>query len=106
MNNDERQEGKTYTIVDEWCSGFLQGIALAGDAWQPLVDEKPGILRPFQLFATPEGWAELDAAADEARCMRSGLVRSKRRSTPYMLTGYLVEKLLRTPWIRPVPCKP
>ena len=37
-------EGKTYSIVDEWCSGFLQGIALAGDAWQPLLDEKPGIL--------------------------------------------------------------
>ena len=59
-------EGKTYTIVDEWCGGFLQGVALAGDAWQPLLDEKPGILRPFQLFATPEGWAELDTAADEA----------------------------------------
>jgi uncharacterized protein len=36
-------EGKTYTIVDEWCSGFLQGIALAGDAWQPLQDEQPDI---------------------------------------------------------------
>ena len=59
-------KGKTYTIVDEWCSGFLQGIAVASDAWQPLLDEKPDILRPFQLFATPEGWAELDAAADEA----------------------------------------
>jgi len=59
-------EGKTYTIVDEWCSGFLQGIALAGDAWQPLLDQKPDTLRPFRLFATPEGWAELNAAADEA----------------------------------------
>jgi uncharacterized protein YecA (UPF0149 family) len=59
-------EGTTYTIVDEWCSGLLQGMALAGDAWQPLLNEKPGILRPFQLFATPEGWAELDAAEDEA----------------------------------------
>lgn len=58
-------EGKTYTIVDEWCSGFLQGIAIAGDAWQRLVVEKPSILWPFQLFATPEGWAELDAATDE-----------------------------------------
>ncbi len=48
-------KGKTYTIVDEWCSGFLQGIALARDVWQPLLDEKPSILRPFQLFATPEG---------------------------------------------------
>ena len=59
-------EGKTYTIVDEWCSGFLQGIDLAGDAWMPLLDEKSYILRTFELFATPEGWAELDAAADEA----------------------------------------
>ena len=58
-------EGKTYTIVDEWCSGFLQRIDLAGDAWQPMWDEQPGILRPFELFATPEGWAELDAAQDE-----------------------------------------
>ena len=58
-------EGKTYAIVDEWSSGFLQGIALAGDAWKPLLDEKPDILRPLQLFATPEGWAELDAAVDE-----------------------------------------
>ena len=58
-------EGKAYTVVDEWCSGFLQGVALAGDAWQPMLDEKPGILRPFELFATPEGWAELDAAVDE-----------------------------------------
>jgi hypothetical protein len=48
-------EGEVYTIVDEWCSGFLEGIALAGEAWRPLLDEKPGILRPFQFFATPEG---------------------------------------------------
>jgi uncharacterized protein len=58
-------EGKAYTIVDEWCSGFLQGIALEGDAWKPLLDEQPGILRPFELFATPEGWADLDAAVDQ-----------------------------------------
>ena len=64
--NIHEVEGKSYTIVDEWCSGFLQGIALAGDAWQPLLDEKPRVLRPFQLFATPEGWAELDTATDEA----------------------------------------
>ncbi len=28
-------DGKTYTIVDEWCSGFLQGIRLTQEAWQP-----------------------------------------------------------------------
>lgn len=43
---------------------MVQGIAIVGDAWQLLLYEKPGILRPFQLFATPDSWAELDAAVD------------------------------------------
>lgn len=59
-------ESTTHTIVDEWCIGFQQGIALSGDARQPLLDEQPDILPPFKLFATPECWAELDAAANEA----------------------------------------
>ena len=79
-------EGKTYTIVDEWCSGFLQGIALAGDAWQPLLDGKPGILRPFELFATPEGWAELDAAEDEAAMHREW--SSKIEPTVHAIHAY------------------
>lgn len=58
-------KGNTYTIVDEWCDGFLQGIRLARDAWQPLLDSDPEMLKPLRLFATPEGWAELDAAENE-----------------------------------------
>jgi len=58
-------EGKTHTIVDEWCDGFLQGVRLAQEAWQPMLNSDPDMLKPFELFATPEGWAELDAAADE-----------------------------------------
>jgi uncharacterized protein len=59
-------DGKTYTIVDEWCNGFLQGIRLTQEAWRPLLEEQPDFLRPFQLFATEEGWAELASAPDEA----------------------------------------
>ena len=79
-------EGKTYTIVDEWCGGFLQGVALSGEAWQPLLDEKPGILRSFQLFATPEGWAELDTAADEAAMHREW--SSKIEPTVHAIHAY------------------
>jgi yecA family protein len=32
-------EGKTCPIVDEWCSGFLHELALADNAWQPLLDD-------------------------------------------------------------------
>lgn len=57
--------GKTYTIVDEWCDGFLRGIELARAAWQPMFEESPEMLRPLTLFGTPEGWAELEASEDE-----------------------------------------
>ena len=27
-------EGKTYTIVDEWCEGYMRAVALAADRWE------------------------------------------------------------------------
>ncbi len=85
-------EGKSYTIVDEWCSGFLQGIRLTQEAWQPLLDEQP-VLRPFQLFATPEGWGELAAAPDEpAMDAEWSSMIAPTVHAPFTLTGYRIAK--------------
>ena len=27
-------DGKTYTIVDEWCEGYMRGVALAAEQWE------------------------------------------------------------------------
>lgn len=57
-------KGKTYTIVDEWCDGFLRGVKIAGKSWQPLAKKLPDRLRPIKLFATRKGWQELEEAKD------------------------------------------
>ncbi len=62
---ERKVKGKTYTIVDEWCDGFLKGIKITGKAWQPLIKKRPDLLRPIKLFATREGWKKLEEAEDE-----------------------------------------
>jgi uncharacterized protein len=53
-------DGKTNTIVDEWCNGFLRGINLLG----PLaaMDAKVIVeqLQPMRLFTTEAGWEQLN----------------------------------------------
>ncbi len=57
MEQDTGQQ--TYTIVDDWCAGFLRGT----DIWGP-ISPADGIileaaLQPIQLFATERGYGEL-----------------------------------------------
>jgi len=52
--------GKTYTIVDEWCNGFLRGINL----WDTLTATDSAVteecLQPIKLFATEAGFTRLE----------------------------------------------
>jgi len=58
--------GRTYTIVDEWCHGFLRGVSL----WGGLNKEDTLVLEqsliPIRLFATKRGFEELDSMSDDA----------------------------------------
>ena len=96
-------EGKTYTIVDEWCSGFLQGIAVASYAWQPLLLRSPIYCGPSNSSLRLKAGQNWMRRRTRPRCMQRGPARLNRRSTPYMLIGYLIEKLLEQPWLHPVP---
>jgi len=53
-------ETKKYTIVDEWCNGFLRGINM----WPPLDAKDSDFLsesiESIRLFATEKGWGKLD----------------------------------------------
>ncbi len=56
---------KTYTIVDEWCEGFLRGINL----WQPISSSDAIVLEkalePIRLFATEHGFEKLEKMTEE-----------------------------------------
>lgn len=59
-------DGVTLEVPDEWCQGFLVGVALDAEAWRPLTEAHPELFRALRLHGTPEGWAELDAMEDLA----------------------------------------
>jgi uncharacterized protein len=58
-------KGKTYTIVDEWCNGFLRGINL----WDTLTPADAAVteecIQPAKLFATEDGFRRLETLSDE-----------------------------------------
>jgi len=34
-------KGRTVSIVDEWCCGYVKGIALDPSGWKPFIEEHP-----------------------------------------------------------------
>lgn len=58
--NERVVEGRTYTIVDEWCHGYLRGVGLCENQWRPLLDEQPEMLDSLTIFTNPDGWKILD----------------------------------------------
>jgi uncharacterized protein len=59
-------EGATYRIADDWCWGFMAGVSLATEAWQPLLTdpENRAMLRPIVTLGAEEGWRLLEADSD------------------------------------------
>ena len=44
-------EDKTYTIVDEWCEGYMRGVVLAAEQWDPGGMDMEILLAPIMAFA-------------------------------------------------------
>ena len=36
-------KGRTVSIVDEWCCGYVKGIALDPSGWKPFIEEHPDL---------------------------------------------------------------
>lgn len=56
---ERRGEGEAHLIVDEWCCGYMSGVALDSRAWNlsdPAIEK---MLAPIKLFGTEEGWRQL-----------------------------------------------
>lgn len=55
--------------AEDWCTGFMLGVDLAGDAWEPLFEQQAQRLAPIALLGgdesqqDPEALAELDDPA-------------------------------------------
>jgi uncharacterized protein len=54
-------EGKTVSIIDEWCTGFMRGVQMDAKAWDPLFqsEEDAALLTPMILYGTETGLEQL-----------------------------------------------
>jgi uncharacterized protein len=51
--------GNSVPVIDEWCCGYVKGIALDPEGWQPLIDARPDWFEVIQLYGTKRGWERL-----------------------------------------------
>ena len=59
---EREEDGESIPVIDEWCTGFVKGMALDEAGWQPLMETEEGeeLLYPILLYGTETGWDELE----------------------------------------------
>jgi len=58
-------DGKTYTIVDEWCEGYMRGVALATEVWDRESIEMKILLAPIAAFTEEQDFYAHDNCTKE-----------------------------------------
>ena len=70
---EREMEGKTYTIVDEWCEGYLRGVALTADLWNTGGLEMAILLTPIRAFTGETKWRAHDLTDAETEHIRNAI---------------------------------
>ncbi len=64
---------KTYTIVDEWCEGYLRGVALAAAQWDSAGEEMAVLLTPIRAFTEATHWRGHDFDRNEIENLQQAI---------------------------------
>ena len=78
-------KGKTYTIVDEWCEGYLRGVALAAAQWDSAGQEMAILLAPIRAFTGETKWRGHDLDEQESENIRQAIEPNVREIHAYWL---------------------
>lgn len=49
---EREEQGETVTVVDDWCLGYMKGVALAREAWQRGGEELMEMMFPILIFSS------------------------------------------------------
>lgn len=78
--------GKTVSIIDEWCIGYHMGCAVDRAAWAPLMAQHAEGFAVITLYGTEDGWKELERrqdSLDQHEILAGSLVGSVRNIHRY-----------------------
>ena len=66
LYESEVEGGGTIVVAHDWCAGFLAGVELAFDDWQPLLGDQSdsAFLVPLVKLGTDDGRDEINAAEE------------------------------------------
>lgn len=78
-------EGKSYTIVDEWCEGYCRGVGLAREQWNVDVLEMKVLLAPILAFTAETSWQGHDHSHDGVVNIQNAIAPNVREIHAYWL---------------------
>ena len=78
-------EGNTYTIVDEWCDGYVRGVELTEKDWHTSGEELADLLAPIFAFTEKTKWCGHDLNDDERESVRQAIAPNVRKIHAYWL---------------------
>lgn len=60
-------EDKTIRVIDDWCYGFMQAVAMRMDDWEPIfsTDDSVMAMSIVSMYGTEEGWKELETDPEQ-----------------------------------------
>jgi uncharacterized protein len=78
-------DGKTFTIVDEWCEGYRRGVELAEVEWRAGGAEIMALLEPIFDFTEASAWPAHELAEQETEGLQRALAPNVRAIHAYWL---------------------
>ena len=97
-------EGKTNTIVDEWCQGYMRGVNLAADQWKLGGPEIDVLLAPIMAFVGEEAMGMPDKFNhSEIKNLQNIITPNVCEIHAYWLARREDDELLHTPVQRTEP---
>lgn len=78
-------EGNAYTIVDEWCDGYVRGVELLQDDWNAGGAEMADLLAPMYAFTEKTKWRGHDLDDDERETIRQAITPNARNIHAFWL---------------------
>lgn len=83
---ERRLDDKTVVVVDEWCEGYMRGVALTADRWETGGREMAILLAPIRAYTHETDWYAHGQATDaEADNLRSAITPNVRQIHAYWL---------------------
>lgn len=76
-----QEDGSEFYDAEGWSIGFMLGVSLFQDTWQPIFDEHGEWLAPMMLLGTEEGWEKLEEMHPD-RADQKPIIRAAYEAIP------------------------